>query len=199
LKKGIRLKALNRHYKITKFYAFLKNTAIKGSLIILIIIGLLFFLEYFFIDINAILNSIVEAHSPVLVFTIFFASETILGIVPPDIFIAWGSKTATPWLTLFILATLSYLGGVMAYIIGGLLFRISVIRNYIEKKTAKHISSLRKWGGLFILIGALLPLPHATVSLACGLVKYSFKNYLLWALFRYLRFVLYALVIFKIF
>jgi len=76
---------------------------------------------------------------------------------------------------------------------------IPAIKNHIENKIAKHIVNLRKWGGLFVFIGAMLPIPHSVVSLACGLIKYNFKHYLLWALFRYVRFILYALVIFQIF
>jgi membrane protein YqaA with SNARE-associated domain len=102
-------------------------------------------------------------------------------------------------LFLFILASLSYLGGIIAYIAGQKLILIPAIKNHIENKIVKHITNLRKWGGLFVFIGAMLPLPHSIVSLACGLIKYKFKNYLLWALFRYLRFILYALVIFQIF
>jgi membrane protein DedA with SNARE-associated domain len=76
---------------------------------------------------------------------------------------------------------------------------VPAIKNYIEIKAAKHIANLRKWGGLFVVIGALLPVPHSIVSLVGGLINYNFKRYLLWALFRYARFAVYALVIFKIF
>jgi hypothetical protein len=35
--------------------------------------------------------------------------------------------------------------------------------------------------------------------MACGLIKYNFKHYLLWSLFRFARFIVYALVIFQVF
>lgn len=193
-----RLLILNRYYKITRFYSFLKNTAIKGGIVIALFIGIILALEYLFLDFNAILNSLVAAYSPQVIFTFFLTSETILGLVPPEIFIAWASKSATPWFFLFILATMSYLGGIIAYFIGKSLFLIPSVKNHIENKIALHIANLRKWGGLFIFIGAMLPLPHSIVSLACGLINYNFKHYLLWALFRYVRFATYALVIFKI-
>jgi hypothetical protein len=44
-----------------------------------------------------------------------------------------------------------------------------------------------------------LPIPHSVVGIACGLIKYDFKYYLVWALFRYVRFIIYAFVIFKVF
>lgn len=194
-----RLHVFNRYYKITKFYDFLKNTAIKGGITIVIFVAILFILEYFFLDFDVMLDNLVTNYSPKVIFSFFLLSETILGLVPPEIFIAWASKSASPWFFLFILATMSYLGGIIAYFIGNRLFLIPAVKNHIENKISLHINNLRKWGGLFVFIGAMLPLPHSIVSLACGLIKYDFKNYLLWALFRYVRFVIYALIIFQIF
>jgi len=194
-----RLVLLNRYYKITRFYSFLKNTAFKGGLVIVIFILLLLGLEFFLLDINSLLNNLVETYAPQIIFPFFLISETILGVIPPEIFIAWASKSVTPWLFLFVLATLSYIGGVISYFIGNRLFLISGIKNHIENKIAKHIVNLRKWGGIFVVLGAISPIPHSMVSLASGLIKYNFKQYLLWSLFRYVRFVIYALVIFQVF
>jgi len=169
-----KLRLLNRYYEITRFYSFLKDTAFKGGLVILLFVVVLVGLELFILDFNNILNDFVAKYSPQAIFSFFLASETILGIVPPEIFIAWASKSATPWLFLFILASMSYLGGIIAYFIGNRLFLIPSIKNHIENKIAIHISNLRKWGGLFVFIGAMLPIPHSIVSLACGLIKYDF-------------------------
>lgn len=194
-----RLTLINRYYKITNFYSFLKDTAFKGVIVIALFVAILVGLEYFFLDFNSLLNIFVAKYTSPIILTFFLLSETILGLIPPEIFIAWASKSVTPWLFLFLLATMSYLGGVIAYFIGNRLFLIPAIKNHIENKITKHITNLRKWGGLFVFIGAMFPLPHSIVSLACGLIKYNFKLYLFWALFRYLRFVIYAAVIFQIF
>jgi len=194
-----KLALLNRYYKITQFYSFLKNTAFKGAIVISIFATILLGLEYFFLDFNYLLNTLVATYSAEILLSFFLLSETVLGLVPPEIFIAWASKSATPWLFLFVLATLSYLGGIIAYFIGNRLFLIPAVKNHIENKIAVHITNLRKWGGLFVFIGAMLPIPHSIVSVACGMIKYSFKHYLLWALFRYVRFVIYAFIIFQIF
>jgi len=194
-----KLTVLNRYYRITKFYEFLKDTAIKGGIVIVLFVAILLALEYFFLDFNSLLNTLVESFSAGSIFGVFLISETVLGLLPPEIFIAWSSKSATPWLFLFIIASLSYIGGIIAYFVGNQLNRIPSVRNHIEHKIATHINNLRKWGGFFVLVGAMLPLPHSMVSLACGLIKYDLKNYLAWAIFRYLRFGLYALLIFRIF
>ncbi len=194
-----KLSLINRYYKITKFYSFLKETSIKGGIAILIFVGLFLTLEYFFLDFDSLLDNIVTTYSTQAILLVFLISETVFGLIPPEIFIAWSSKTVSPWFFLFALATMSYLGGIIAYFIGNRLFLIPAVKNHIKNKIKKHIVNLRKWGGLFVFIGAMLPIPHSIVSLACGLIKYNFKHYLLWALFRYVRFALYAIVIFQIF
>ena len=193
------LKLINRYYKITNFYSFLKGTAIKAGIVIVAFVSIFLALEYFFFDFNSILDRFVATYSSISILSFFLLSETILGLIPPEIFIAWASKTTSPWFFLFTIATMSYLGGVIAYFVGNRLFLIPAVKNHIENKITKHIVNLRKWGGLFVFIGAMLPIPHSIVSLACGLIKYKFKNYLLWALFRYVRFALYGIVIFQIF
>jgi membrane protein YqaA with SNARE-associated domain len=194
-----RLTLINRYYKITRFYPFLKDTAIKAGITILVFVLLIIGLEIFVLDINSMLNNLVATYSPKIIFTIFLISETILGIVPPEIFIAWASKSVTPWLYLFVLASMSYIGGIISYFIGNRIFLIPSVKKHMEDKIAKHIANLRKWGGFFVFVGAMLPIPHSLVSLASGLIKYNFRSYLLWALFRYARFAIYAAVIFQIF
>ncbi|MHC1776690.1 MAG: YqaA family protein [Lentimicrobium sp.] len=190
---------INRYYKITRFYTFLKDTTIKAGLTIFAIGLILLGLEHFFLDFNVLLDKLVTTFSTQAILLVFLISETFLGLIPPEIFIAWSAKSAYPLLFLFFLATISYTGGVIAYLIGNLLFMIPSVRNHLEKKIAGHIINLRKWGGFFVFIGAMLPIPHSVVSMACGLIKYRFTDYLLWALFRFLRFGIYALVIFQVF
>jgi membrane protein DedA with SNARE-associated domain len=56
---------------------------------------------------------------------------------------------------------------------------------------------MRKWGGLLIAVGALLPLPFAMASLAAGMIKFNFKIFLLFALLRLMRFVIYGFAIYQ--
>lgn len=194
-----RFKLINRYYKITRFYPFLKDTALKALVSVVVFVLIVLGLELFVMDINTFLINLVETYSPQIIFSFFLISETLLGLIPPEVFIGWASKSVTPWLFLFMLATMSYIGGIISYFIGNRIFLIPSVKNHIENKIAKHISNLRKWGGFFVFVGAMLPIPHSVVSLASGLIKYNFRSYALWALFRYARFALYALVIFQIF
>lgn len=194
-----RFKLINRYYKITRFYPFLKDTALKALVSVVVFVLIVLGLEFFVMDINTFLINLVETYSPQIIFSFFLISETLLGLIPPEVFIGWASKSVTPWLFLFMLATMSYIGGIISYFIGNRIFLIPSVKNHIENKIARHISNLRKWGGFFVFVGAMLPIPHSVVSLASGLIKYNFRSYLLWALFRYARFAIYAFVIFQIF
>ncbi|MBT6377913.1 MAG: short-chain dehydrogenase, partial [Flavobacterium sp.] len=49
-----------------------------------------------------------------------------------------------------------------------------------------------------ILIGALLPVPFSITCVAAGMIKYPLKGVILFGLFRFLRFALYAWAIFNV-
>ena len=198
-KLGKRLSLINRYFKITQFYSFIKSTAFKGAIVAIIFILLLLFVDSFIVDIGSLLTNLVETCSPLVILSVFLLSESFLGLLPPEIFIAWASKSSNSYLNLFLLSSISYIGGIISYFIGNRLFLIPSVKDHIELKIAKHIINLRKWGGIFVFLGAVSPIPHSIVSMACGLIKYNFKYYLLWSLFRFIRFLLYALVIFQVF
>ena len=170
------LKRVNRYYKLTNFYSFLFSTAIKGVFLLFAFLIILFCIDTFVIDINILISNSFDKYSPQILMFVFFISESFLGLIPPELFIAWASKSSQPFLYVFILATISYLGGVVSYIIGGYLFLIPFVKNFIEVKISKHIINMRKWGGFFIVLGALTPVPHSLVSLSSGLIKYNFKK-----------------------
>ena len=189
---------IHRYYKITCFYVFLKKTAYQAFFMIVIFVLLLMAVNFFIIDINLLINNILETYSPKIVILCFLISESILGLIPPEIFILWSSKSGSPFLFLFALATASYIGGAVSYFIGMRISLMPAVSKHVERKIKQHIINLRKWGGLFIVLGAISPIPHSIVSIGAGLIDYKFKYYLLWSLFRYLRFVIYYLVILQV-
>lgn len=196
--KKSRFRLLHQYYSYTGFYKFLGTSLKKALPPILIFIGILMGIHYFVIDINDLLIKMTETYSAFVILTVFFISESILGIIPPEIFIAWSDKTDAPIVYLSILALLSYLGGVISYFQGLLITKIPAMHNYLEVKMAKHVNNTRKWGGFLIVVGALLPIPFAMTSIAAGMIKYPFVNYLLFGLLRFLRFYLYAAAIFSL-
>lgn len=192
------VKRLHNYYQRTGFYMFIWESLKKAFWpIVGVVIALILFNKYVY-NINDGLQTMTETFSKTSLLITFFISETILGLIPPEIFIAWSKKTASPVINLSILATLSYFGGLTAYFIGKASLKIAAVKEYLEVKMAKHLKNTKKWGGFLILVGALLPLPFAISCLTAGMIKYPFKNVVVFGLFRFLRFALYAWAIFSV-
>ena len=196
--KKSKLRLLHQYYTYTGFYRFIGLSLKKSIVPIVVFIGVLLGIHYFVIDINTALIAVTETFSTTRVLAVFFISESMLGLIPPEIFIAWSKKLPQPILYLSILALLSYLGGVISYITGLSITRIPKVRYAIENRLAKHIKNTRKWGGFLIVVGALFRIPFSITSIAAGFIRYNFKNYLLFGLLRFARFYLYAIAIFKV-
>ncbi|AUC86215.1 short-chain dehydrogenase [Polaribacter sp. ALD11] len=191
-------KRLHNYYGRTGFYLFVWESVKKAFIpIVLVILGLFLFNKYVY-DINEGLETVTETFSRTGILITFFLSETLLGLVPPEIFIAWSGKTESPVLNLSLLATLSYVGGLLSYFIGKMTLKIESVKNYLEVKMAANLRNTKKWGGFLILVGALLPLPFSIACLAAGMIKYPFRNVVFFGLFRFLRFAIYAWAIFKV-
>lgn len=197
-KKKSRIRLLHQYYSYTGFYSFVWRSVKKALIPLILLIAALFALDRFVVDIDSILTTITKTFSPAGILGVFLASESLLGLVPPEIFIAWSEKSANPILYLSLLALASYLGGIISYFIGRAMTKIPWVHEKIEIKMASHIKNTRKWGGFLIIVGALLPIPFAVTSIAAGIIDFSFRSYLLFGLLRFLRFYLYAAVIFGI-
>jgi membrane protein YqaA with SNARE-associated domain len=188
----------HRYYKITGFYSFVFESIKRSMPPVLVVVGLLALFHFFVMDIPQALELAVEKLPNYGVLGFFFLSETVLGLIPPELFIAWAGKTAQPVLNLSLIALLSYLGGMTSYFLGRWSLKIPSIHNYLEVKMAKQLIMARKWGGILIAVGAMLPLPFSIGSLVAGMLRYPFKYWLLIGLLRFLRFVIYGAAIFSV-
>jgi membrane protein YqaA with SNARE-associated domain len=195
--KKSRFKLLHQYYRYTGFYKFIWNNTKKALIPLTIIIAILLYINYKVMSINEMMLYITNHFSDITIFSIFFASESFLGLLPPDIFIAWTKSTQSPLLYLALLAVLSYLGGVIAYFMGRSLLLIPLINEYFEGKMIKHIKNMQKWGGFLIAVGALLPLPFAMACLAAGMINFSKKHFFIFASLRVFRFVIYGFAIYS--
>lgn len=193
-----RLQLLHQYYIYTGFYAFVWQS-VKAVLpyIMAFVIGA-YIIDYFF-DINTLLSLVTDTLPDYGVLLFFLVSETLLGLIPPEIFIAWAGSIATPWLYLSILASLSYIGGLLSYWIGHAITTTPKVHQYLEVKMAQQLKNARKWGGFLIIVGALLPLPFSISCLAAGIIEFPFKNVMLYGTLRFLRFLVYGMIIFHVF
>lgn len=193
-----RLQLLHQYYVYTGFYAFVWQAVKKALPVIIVLVAAVFVLNTFF-NINEALVKLTETLPAYGVLTFFFVSETFLGLIPPEMFIAWSGKMHSPWLYLSVLAFLSYFGGLLAYWIGIAITKIPSVHNYLELKMETQLKNSRKWGGFLIVVGALLPLPFSISCIAAGIIEFPFRNVVLFGSLRLLRFVIYGLIIFHVF
>jgi len=197
-KKKSKLQLLHQYYSYTGFYTFLKDALKKALPPIILVVAIIAGIHFFVIDLNEVLQYVIDNYSNFSVLTLFFVSESIFGIIPPELFIAWSDKTSNPVLYLSLIALLSYLGGAVSYLTGRASLKINAVHNYLEVRMAKHLKNARKWGGFLILVGALLPLPFAIASFAAGMIKFDFKYWAIFGLARFIRFAIYGVAIFSL-
>lgn len=192
-----RFKRIHKYYSYTGFYRFVWESVKKVAPYIILAVVAIFIINNYY-DLNKKLTHITEILPTYGVLIFFFISEIILGLFPPEIFIAWSGKTTNPWLSLTILAFLSYGGGLVSYWIGAAITKTPRIHRYLETKMEKQLKNSKKWGGFLILVGALLPLPFSIACIATGIIEYPFKKVVLFGSLRLVRFLIYGLLIFSV-
>ena len=183
-------RGLMRHCKARGYYSFIGGSILKVGFFYTLVVIAIVFAGKFLIDLDLTFSGIVSQFSTAQIITIFFISESILGLIPPDLFMIWAEKFDHPLLMLTILGMLSYLGGIVSYKTGSWIAKREKARVFIEKHLEKYTALTQKWGGVFIAVAALFPFsPFATVTLAVSLLKFPFYKFLLFGLFRVLRFI----------
>ena len=187
------------YFKRTGRYAFIG----KNLLRLIVILGAFALSAWaffeFVIDLEQIEKLIFSRLPTWLIVGTLFISECFTGILPPDMYIIWAKTLDEPYLMVFILALSSYIGGIISWIIGTQLHRLERVKKWVDVKFEEQFKLFKKYGGLVIFVSALTPLPFSPVSVVAGIVEYPFKSYLIVALSRFLRFFLYAFVIYQIF
>lgn len=175
----------------------------KNLLLILgvyaLVVLVVFLLGKYLVDYNALFGGIIERLSTRFVLLLFFVSESFTGMIPVDLFVVWTQKFPSPIPWLVLLGVLSYSGGIISYGIGKWIATRPRIRRFSERRLEKYMNFVRKWGGAFIVIAALLPFtPFSLVVISLTLFKYPFRLFLLFGLARLVRFVLQGVFFFDL-
>lgn len=134
------------------------------------------------------------------VYLIFLASEVIMGIIPPEVFMAWAAEPGDLtfyMLTVTSLALISYGAGILGYWVGrfinkAVLYRYARIRFFNQYEVF-----FRRFGGFLIFVAAVTPLPYSAICLMVGSVNFKFRNFLLISLTRFLRFAVYSYILWQ--
>jgi membrane protein YqaA with SNARE-associated domain len=194
-KKGIDdLRSKHQSNKEKGVYGYMGWSDLKIILIYAVTIIPIVLVLKRYVDLNTVFTFITENFSDYSIIIIFFASESFLGMIPPDIFVIWSAKFDAPFLLLLMFGVLSYSGGIVSYYIGYGLSHTKKISRFSERALKKYIHLVRKWGGAFIIIAALFPYtPFSMIIIAMSLLRYPLKLYLVFGIARIARFLIQGL------
>ena len=178
---------------------FLIKNLLKGFLWLVIIVAVYLFLKDK-IDIGSIewLKPIYE--KPILIYFIFIISEILVGIFPPEMFMIWATRhnLINEYIfSIFILTVISYAAGIIGYWIGRYFNTARYYRLLKRRFFGQYEKYLIRFGGFLIIVAALTPLPFSGIAMLVGSIRYSFKKYLYFSAFRFLRFAAYSYVIWQ--
>ncbi len=135
-----------------------------------------------------------------LVYSIFLGSEIILGLIPPELFMIWGLGSGLAYFiqVVLILAILSYIGGTIAFYLGRALYNSHWMDKIKKFESFQEYSNYyQRFGGILIFISAVTPLPFALFSFISGSLDYTFKRYITYAAFRFIRFAFYGYLVWE--
>ncbi len=177
---------------------FLRNL-LRGILFLTVIIGgYVVAKKYLGFDLKEIMGPLYE--SPKTVFTIFWISEVVFGIIPPEFFMIWSQRHED--LNLFIsnvllLMTISYAAGIVGYWFGAYLNTTRAFRFVKNKVFGKFEEHFNNYGGFLVIVAAMTPLPFSGICMLVGSVHYPFSRFLVFAMARFIRFTAYAYIIWQ--
>lgn len=181
------------------FFRFIGRSVLLSLSVYILLIAIVFLLGKYLVDFNAFFGGIIENLSDRFVILLFFISESFTGMIPVDLFVIWTQKFESPLFWLALLGILSYTGGVISYGIGLWIATRPRIKAFTERRLKGYMTFVHRWGGAFIVIAALFPFtPFSLVVIALTLFHYPFRNFLLFALARLVRFVLQGIILFDL-
>ena len=177
---------------------FIKNLT-RGLLWLgILVIGFILFNHYVDIESSEFLMSLGD--NPGLVYLIYFLSEIIVGIIPPEMFMMWSLELThgrNYVLDVALLASISYVAGVTTYLFG-LYFHKTVIYRYLRRRyLGKFEGYAHQFGGFLLFVAAITPIPYSGICMVMGAANYSRRNFFLITLFRFLRFVVYGYIMWR--
>lgn len=178
------------------FYSYFTKNLIKGFVYLAVLVLLLIlFKNYFQEQHDAIEHWVSDDYSLMLV--IFLISEIFVGILPPELFMIWSIDDPIDIYTLIVavMAVISLLAGWVNYWIGKKISTKEFFHRIFKRRLRKFQKRYEQYGGGFIVVAALTPLPFSLISLFTGSMSYPAEKYFIYSSFRVLRFVLYGILV----
>ena len=179
---------------------FLLRQLGKGFLFLIVVVGgYILISRYFGFDLKEAMGPLYE--EPGLVFSIFLFSEVVFGIIPPEFFMIWSQRHRDMGIfidNVLVLMLVSYAAGVIGYWFGAYLNgtrAYTFVRKRIFGKFEKHFQA---YGGFLVVVAAITPIPFSGICMLVGSVHYPFARFLIVAMARFARFIVYASIIWQV-
>lgn len=177
---------------------FLKNL-VRGLVWLAVLVVAFIFIRKN-VDINFLLWLEPIFENTPLILSVYILSELLFGLIPPELFMMWALRFESIFdysFYIFIFAVLSYAAGIAGFLFGSFL-ETTIFFRYIRRRfLGKYHSLLQKFGFFLILVASLTPLPFSGISMLVGSLHYPVKKYMIWALARFVRFFVYAFIIWE--
>lgn len=178
---------------------FLIKNLLRGFLwLAVIVIAFIYLRKNYDFTLETVLGPVYD--QPTIVYLIFLSSEVIFGIIPPEFFMIWSLRNEMLMAyinNVIALSAISYVAGIIGFGIGVYLKNTRFYRMMKYRVFGKFEKHLNNYGGFLVVVAALTPLPFSGIAMLVGSVHYSFKKYLWFSLFRFLRFLAYGIVIWE--
>ena len=184
-----------RRNKVRLFF-FFKNF-IRGLLFFAIALGF-YKVSFSYLDLSSLKNQISFDFPSFFVFTLFFMSEVILGIIPPELFMIWAISSKPLGSYLFYVITfsfLSYIAGFTAFLFGKYLHNTWLYEFMKKNIIGKYERKISAFGWLVIVVAAITPLPFSATCAVVGAVGFDRRKYLFYSSARFLRYAIYGFFI----
>ena len=178
------------------FYNYFSKNLIKGILyLVILVVLLILFKNYFQTQYDTIEHWVSDDY--LLMLVIFVVSEILVGILPPELFMIWSKDDPIMVYTIIVIvmALLSIGAGWLNFAVGKVISTKDFFHRWFDKRLKKYQMRYDQYGGGFIIVAALTPLPYSLISLVTGSMDYPLKKYLIYSSFRILRFVVYGIII----
>ena len=168
--------------------------------------GLLFFavalgfykITFSYLDLASLKNQIAFDFPSFFVFLLFFTSEVVLGVIPPELFMIWAitSKPIESYLFYVIMfSILSYTAGFAAFLFGKYLHNTWLYDFMKRNIIGKYERKITAFGWLVIVVAAITPIPFSATWAVVGAVGFDRKKYLFYSLARFIRYAIYGFFI----
>lgn len=178
---------------------FLLKNFIRGIVWLVIVVVAFVFAEEYIQD-NFQRDIVHLQNRPLILYSIFFGSEVVFGLIPPVLFM-------TTWklilrvdlydyvLNLGIMTILSFIAGVIGFYVGRLFSKTKLYRRMEVRYLRQYNQQLKKYGSFLVIVGALTPIPFSATCMMAGSVNIPVKEFLWVCATRIFYFLIYGWIV----